>query len=950
MHKGNLKDIRFIEELKSAPDIDPDKYDGSYELVRETVEALSTVPHEQLDINDLDLLYLMAVGTWRCGVDTKLQRIKDSHLNTIEKQRLSSVLENVKGKAVQHSYENFAEEGRKTGWSIGMFGTGFQTFASKADTETAQRFISLCVELKDMDDDEAMFVKAENAVKKGIKGMQSAAASIMLHCLKPCTFPIINSSVNDILPLFQLEGVSLVKPNELWYYIQNSRELKKFRDEKCVFKNYRAMDLKLSVYFRVDDTVYDETAAKNETVPPTGMFKDNGVSNTEKPKINEILALYKVESESYRQWHDLHKKTCDYMAKIHNSLENGKSLDESIQINGDNDLGITDLDSFYNHYWKKKSNGISNIGHGFFNNKDYSAILRFSYKNRDFKQLNIDIILDPENEYEKTIEWFQKCKEVNKTKMYKASINRFFAAVDPYKVSTVVDENCVNSVMNDLDMDMEDKNWFVKNTELMSMLPEPDDEFDVYYRGEFFWYYYEQIKNNRIDTLLLPPSRTSLNGIIDENGFNEFDQTIIENDLERFGKFVSGKGFNFSEELLNNYIFSLKTKPFVILSGISGTGKTKIAQLFVEFMSHGGTSNDSRCCFISVRPDWNDNRGLLGFYNPITEHYQPTELLKLLLRAARDNKNPYFVILDEMNLAKVEYYFSDFLSCMESRRMGNDGLIHSESIILHDCNNILSFKDADGFEYMIPKRLEIPLNVYFTGTINVDESTYMFSPKVLDRANVIEFNDVDMESYRVKIFGNNRTYKKDVLKADKEFVKYFTDNGRFSTRLIRKAFKPEVDLCYERLMTLNSILLDYHMHFGFRVIDEILMYLSYSYEYYKDTPWSDYDIQLLQKVLPKLHGNRKQLEVPLARLMRYCFNADHNDKTPLSADERHAVFEYDYSGRIKEQSETAIIVLPDTIGTGSISTEATAIFPRTAAKLCRMIDILDKQGYTSFIE
>ena len=254
-----FKDNKMIEELKTIPDVDPDKHDGSYELVRETVESLSTIPREQLDINDLDLLYFMVVGTWRSGVDVKRQKIKDSHLDTVEKDRLSAILEKVKEKAVQHSYENIAEEGKNLGWSIGMFGTGFHTFASKADKESAQRFISLCVELKDMNDDEAMYAKVEEAIKKGIKGMQSAAASVMLHCLKPYTFPIMNSAVNDTASLFQIEGVSLVKPKELGYYIQNSRQLKKFRDEKCIFRNYRAMDMKLSVYGRSKDIVEDES-------------------------------------------------------------------------------------------------------------------------------------------------------------------------------------------------------------------------------------------------------------------------------------------------------------------------------------------------------------------------------------------------------------------------------------------------------------------------------------------------------------------------------------------------------------------------------------------------------------------------------------------------------------------------------------------------------------------
>lgn len=284
-----FKENKLINELKSIVDVEPDKHDGSYELVRETVEALSTIPQEQLDINDLDLLYLMAVGTWRSGVDVKRQKIKDSHLDTREKDRLCAILDKVKEKAIQHYYENIAEEGKNLGWSFGMFGTGFHTFASKSDKESAKRFISLCIELKDMIDDEAMFTKVEEAINKGIKGMQSAAVSVMLHCLKPGTFPIMNSAVNDTISLFQIEGVSLVKPKELAYYIQNSRQLKKFKDEKCLFKNYRAMDMKLSIYGRNkdiedDEYVNDRTILQDEKINIWKISHGNDGSFTEEER------------------------------------------------------------------------------------------------------------------------------------------------------------------------------------------------------------------------------------------------------------------------------------------------------------------------------------------------------------------------------------------------------------------------------------------------------------------------------------------------------------------------------------------------------------------------------------------------------------------------------------------------------------------------------------------
>ena len=246
-----FRDNRLIEDLKTAPNIEPDKHDGSYELVRETVKSLATVPMEQLDVCDLDMLYFMTIGTWKNGVNAKRQKIEGSHLNTTEKNRLLAVLDGVKEKAVQQVYGNI-EGGKSTDWSIGMFGTGFQTFAKKADKDSIQRFITLCVKLKDATEDETMFTMVQEVVESGIKGMRSASASVMLHCLKPNTFPIMNGAVNDTSVLFELEGVSLIKPDALEYYIQNSKQIKKFRDEKCIFRNYRTMDLKLSVYGRKD--------------------------------------------------------------------------------------------------------------------------------------------------------------------------------------------------------------------------------------------------------------------------------------------------------------------------------------------------------------------------------------------------------------------------------------------------------------------------------------------------------------------------------------------------------------------------------------------------------------------------------------------------------------------------------------------------------------------------
>ena len=143
-----------------------------------------------------------------------------------------------------------------------------------------------------------------------------------------------------------------------------------------------------------------------------------------------------------------------------------------------------------------------------------------------------------------------------------------------------------------------------------------------------------------------------------------------------------------------------------------------------------------RTAFISVRADWTDSRSMLGYYNPLTAEYVPTELLRLLLRASAHPAEPHFAILDEMNLAKSTYYFSDFLSAMES----------GTEVVLHNAGDEVTAELA-GEEVSIPERVRVPANLLFTGTVNVDQTTFMFSPKVLDRANVIQFHDVDLVAY-----------------------------------------------------------------------------------------------------------------------------------------------------------------------------------------------------------
>jgi hypothetical protein len=165
--------------------------------------------------------------------------------------------------------------------------------------------------------------------------------------------------------------------------------------------------------------------------------------------------------------------------------------------------------------------------------------------------------------------------------------------------------------------------------------------------------------------------------------------------IEHVYSYITSKGFYYEKEEVTNFFYSLKTKPFVILSGISGTGKTKIVQWFAE--SVGATENNGQFTLIPVRPDWSDGSDLLG-YTDIKGEFKEGPLTSVLKKAIDHPEQPYFVLLDEMNLARVEHYFSDLLSVMESRKWEDRELVTS---------TILS-KEVAG------RDIYLPANVYIS--------------------------------------------------------------------------------------------------------------------------------------------------------------------------------------------------------------------------------------------
>lgn len=231
----------ILKKLKSTPELSPDVHDGSYELVRTIVSAYRDVDEATLDYQDLNAIYLMCIGTWRHSYDKKHEVVHATHLPEVRKQELDHLIDDLKSRADAGVYKHQEKAVSGTG-HIGMFGTGFYSFQGKTDIQSVRAFIRMCVDLLDMTDDEEMFQRAASVLTKSFRGMQAAAASVVLHCLKPLTFPVINSNVGSE-DIFAALGIELKSRGKLETYIENCRKIKDFRDVNFSFKNYRILDM-----------------------------------------------------------------------------------------------------------------------------------------------------------------------------------------------------------------------------------------------------------------------------------------------------------------------------------------------------------------------------------------------------------------------------------------------------------------------------------------------------------------------------------------------------------------------------------------------------------------------------------------------------------------------------------------------------------------------------------
>jgi 5-methylcytosine-specific restriction protein B len=391
--------------------------------------------------------------------------------------------------------------------------------------------------------------------------------------------------------------------------------------------------------------------------------------------------------------------------------------------------------------------------------------------------------------------------------------------------------------------------------------------------------------------------------------------------FQSFEEDTKSIGLIFKHNLILRYIASLWTKPFVILTGLSGSGKTKLAQSFAKWLC----TDINQFSIIPVGADWTNREPLLGYPNSLVEgHYVSPESGALdLILSAIDNYNgykkiendivdisnckPYFLILDEMNLSHVERYFSDFLSAMES----------GDEIRLYNGESRIDSKGNP-----ISANFSLPPNLFIIGTVNIDETTYMFSPKVLDRANTIEFRieEDDLETF----FKSGKTVNLESLEEKREE----TFESEFMLMLAKKNNQLPQDL-QTIFKSYFNVLKIAGVEFGYRTLNEVSILINFIREVVDQKKDKEnkilnnaIDIAIMQKLLPKLNGSRSKMIKVLPQLCGLCYDlAEGEPKLILDASLRN---DFNKPSSIK--------------------------FELSFDKICKMYKSAIENGFTSFAE
>jgi len=376
--------------------------------------------------------------------------------------------------------------------------------------------------------------------------------------------------------------------------------------------------------------------------------------------------------------------------------------------------------------------------------------------------------------------------------------------------------------------------------------------------------------------------------------------------IQRVIEYIAGRGFVFEPWQIAAYITALRTKPFVILAGVSGTGKSKLPALVAQ--ATGGNSQ-----LIAVRPDWTDSSEVLG-YSDLAGRFRPGSLLEAA-RTASDQPDKHFVcIVDEMNLAHVEHYFAEVLSRIEDRKASVDGGFHSSALL----GQTLGEADAKWSSVFLPPNLAI------VGTVNMDESAHGFSRKVLDRAFTLEFSEVNLLSWKPNPAG--------VIPAAWPASAWYPRALQLSgiSSLVNDE-RQLVDEAIAELIEANKILTQAQLQVGYRTRDEICLFALHAHQIAESFTTTEgetvnpLDLAFHMKILPRIAGGSGAIRRTVLHLLGW---ANTGSKLETEEQARGIVDAWRVAGCRESLAE--------------------ARYPRTAARLCLMWDRILNEGFTSF--
>lgn len=374
--------------------------------------------------------------------------------------------------------------------------------------------------------------------------------------------------------------------------------------------------------------------------------------------------------------------------------------------------------------------------------------------------------------------------------------------------------------------------------------------------------------------------------------------------------YIANRGFIYESWQIAQYITAIRTKPFVILAGITGTGKSKLPKLVAE--ATGGESK-----LVPVRPDWTDSADVLG-YKDLEGNFQPGPVLELASDATANPDQFYTCIVDEMNLARVEQYFAEVLSRLEDRRpdkKGEKGSGYSTEPLIGQVRKA----DAEWGEVVIPANLAI------VGTVNMDESTHGFSRKVLDRAFTIELSEVHLAHWNPNNVRVHNVSTWPVTSWHPLNIRLSELDNPSSEQLT------EINRAIVALDAVNTLLAPSQLQVGYRTRDEVAFFLLHAQQVsdaFVDGAGNavdPLDLALQMKILPRIAGSSNAIKRCVYGLLGWAFRG-----VPL------------------ESEDEVSSILQPWEDSGRSSTLTNAKYPRLAARLCSMWQRFDADGYTSY--